>query len=206
MAGDLHVHSEASFDSDTSLEDRINDCRRRDIDTIALTDHNDVNRQIELSEEEFNGITVIAGIELFTDGPVGRADILGYFIEPGKMREQVSHLESGYSLDLDYREAIDMIHDAGGVAVLAHPGRYQGDLDMMVEHLTGEGLDGIEIEYTYDTLGSQLPHTDLDEIHDIAEQYDLVKTGGSDCHGPGKRYNLGEVTLSDERIEALREQ
>ncbi|TQR34008.1 PHP domain-containing protein [Brevibacillus brevis] len=73
------------------------------------------------------------------------------------------------------QEAITLIKEAGGVAVLAHPGLY--DDDELVQELIVFGLDGIEVN-----------HPDNDEVQKMryskwAAQYGMVVTGGSDFHG-----------------------
>lgn len=73
------------------------------------------------------------------------------------------------------QEAITLIKEAGGVAVLAHPGLY--DDDELVQELIVFGLDGIEVN-----------HPDNDEVQKMryskwAAQYGIVVTGGSDFHG-----------------------
>jgi len=71
--------------------------------------------------------------------------------------------------------AIEWIHEAGGSAVLAHPGLY-GD-DELVEMITQQGLDGIEVYHS--------DHTPEDETRYLkfAEQKRLLITAGSDFHG-----------------------
>jgi len=72
-------------------------------------------------------------------------------------------------------EAIRWIHEAGGSAVLAHPGLY-GD-DPLVEELIRAGLDGIEALHS--------DHTPEQEAHyrRMAAEAGLAVTGGSDFHG-----------------------
>ena len=76
----------------------------------------------------------------------------------------------------DVREIIDLIHSAGGLAVLAHPYVYDS-IDLM-EELTAEGLlDGIEVWH---------PSNDEDRISvlkSFAEAHTLLMTGGTDFHG-----------------------
>ena len=72
-------------------------------------------------------------------------------------------------------DAIAAVHGAGGVAVLAHPGR-QGDLDV-IEHLVRSGLDGIEC--THPSHAASLAR----KLESLAERFGLLKTGGSDNHG-----------------------
>ncbi|UFJ43212.1 PHP domain-containing protein [Brevibacillus humidisoli] len=73
------------------------------------------------------------------------------------------------------QQAIDLIKQAGGVAVLAHPGLY--DDDNLVHELVRYGLDGIEVWH---------PDNDQDEVErylQMTEENDLIATGGSDFHG-----------------------
>lgn len=71
--------------------------------------------------------------------------------------------------------AINWIHEAGGKAVLAHPGLYKDD-ELVIE-IIGQGLDGMEVYHS--------DHTpqDEDRYKKIAEQHNLIMTAGSDFHG-----------------------
>ncbi|WP_068774548.1 PHP domain-containing protein [Paenibacillus sp. FJAT-26967] len=72
-------------------------------------------------------------------------------------------------------QAIDWIREAGGVAVLAHPGIY-GDDDIVAE-LIRYGLDGIETRHA-DHTPEQVAHYET-----IAREHGLIETAGSDFHG-----------------------
>lgn len=98
------------------------------------------------------------------------------------------------------QEAITLIKEAGGVAVLAHPGLY--DDDELVLELIAFGLDGIEVN-----------HPDNDEQQRMryskwAEQHGLIVTGGSDFHGwRGEEpfhAMLGSSTTEMDAVEQLR--
>lgn len=88
-----------------------------------------------------------------------------------------------------YEEAIQLIHKAGGFAVLAHPKEYRIDkkeTDAMVKLLKKEGLDGIEAIYT-----TNAPEDEAFQRF-LAEKYNLFITGGSDFHGENKpKIDLG---------------
>jgi len=81
-------------------------------------------------------------------------------------------------------DAIALIHGAGGVTVMAHPGLVPLDeaaLADRVESLTREdSLDGIEAYY------SQHSRADTDRFLALAARLDLLVTGGSDFHGLAK--------------------
>ena len=81
-------------------------------------------------------------------------------------------------------DAIALIHGAGGVAVMAHPGLVPLDeaaLAKRLESLTREdGLDGLEAYY------SQHSPADTDRFLALAARLGLLVTGGSDFHGIAK--------------------
>ncbi len=75
----------------------------------------------------------------------------------------------------EVREVIGMIHDAGGVAVLAHPAVYDS-YDLLSE-LVEYGLDGVEVWHPRNREG------DEERLSAFAKQHQLLTTGGSDFHG-----------------------
>jgi predicted metal-dependent phosphoesterase TrpH len=92
--------------------------------------------------------------------------------------------------------AIELIHQAGGLAVLAHPGLNRSD--DLVPGLVEAGLDGIECFH------SKHSSTKTEHYLCLAEQYDLLVTGGSDCHGQSKgKPLLGTVKLPYPYVQLL---
>ncbi|MDH4318801.1 MAG: PHP domain-containing protein, partial [Desulfobulbaceae bacterium] len=80
-------------------------------------------------------------------------------------------------------ETIEMIHRAGGLAVLAHPGTMNRSLAAqtnVIRELTGLGLDGMEIFYP--SHGKRI----IRRLKQIACHYNLLVTGGSDYHGDNR--------------------
>jgi len=83
-------------------------------------------------------------------------------------------------------ETIDFIHKAGGVAVLAHPGKLDSAirvLPQLIYELAERKLDGLEIYYPTHSRKAQK------KLHNLADRYNLIKTGGSDYHGNNRRNN-----------------
>jgi predicted metal-dependent phosphoesterase TrpH len=77
-------------------------------------------------------------------------------------------------------EAIELIHGAGGKAVLAHPGLLKKnwyEVEMFIKTLKEAGLDGVECIYQKHT-----PATEK-RFLEIAKRYDLATSCGSDFHG-----------------------
>ena len=93
-------------------------------------------------------------------------------------------------------EAVELIHQAGGLAVMAHPGLNR--TDDIIPDLVKAGLDGIECFHTkHSTVMSE-------RYLEIAEKYNLLVTGGSDCHGFSKKAPLiGTVKLPYDHVERL---
>lgn len=84
--------------------------------------------------------------------------------------------------------AIELIHDAGGLAVMAHPGLNR--TDDLIPGLVDSGLDGIECFHTKHSTSM------MEHYLGMAEEFHLLVTGGSDCHGDNKGKPLiGTVKL-----------
>jgi predicted metal-dependent phosphoesterase TrpH len=94
-------------------------------------------------------------------------------------------------------ESVQLIHQAGGLAVMAHPGLNR--TDDIIPALVEAGLDGIECFHTkHSTVMSE-------RYLEIAEKYRLLVTGGSDCHGYSKnRPLIGSVRVPIMYVEKLK--
>jgi len=95
---------------------------------------------------------------------------------------------------------IEMIHRAGGLASLAHPGRTQ--IDARIPELRDAGLDALEAYHSdHDAAAA-------DRYHRMADELGLLITGGSDYHGdPVHGVSIGSSTLPSEcwqRLHAAR--
>lgn len=93
--------------------------------------------------------------------------------------------------------AIALIHQAGGVAVMAHPGLNR--TDDAIPQLVAEGLDGLECYHT--------KHSPATSEHylALAHRHQLLVTGGSDCHGMNKGKPLiGTIKLPYEHVRELK--
>ena len=92
---------------------------------------------------------------------------------------------------------IKIINEAGGVAVLAHPGRYLPQ--QVLSRFIKQGLDGIEAVHPSHSIETQQYY------RSIIDQYCLLWTGGSDFHG-SREYdetNFGKFTVSTSAIDAI---
>jgi predicted metal-dependent phosphoesterase TrpH len=91
---------------------------------------------------------------------------------------------------------VDAIHEAGGLASMAHPGVTKRD--ELIPPLIDHGMDAIEVYHTDHTPQAQQGY------QGTAERHGILVTGGSDFHGEETRRNtLGAVTLPAEAFTAL---
>ena len=142
------------------------------------------NDGIDISEEKLR--------ERFGDVSITRAHFARYLVENG----YVTHKDMAFAMYLNKgkkyyvsrykispKDAIDIIKEAGGYAVLAHPLLYKMGKDRLCslfDYLKSLGLDGIEGIYSLNT-----PSDDV-WLAKMAENYGLFLTGGSDFHGENK--------------------
>ena len=109
-------------------------------------------------------------------------------------KEGVARVEVEYP---DPRDVLTAIHEAGGIAVLAHTHVYQSE-DLLQE-LIPLGLDGVEVWHPYHTEEQRAA------LLELAGQHNLLTTGGSDFHGMYSRNprSIGSTTAPDEAVAAL---
>ena len=144
---------------------------------------------------------------------VGRPHIADAMVKAGHVRDRTEafdrFLADGgpahvprYAIDVE--RGIDLVHDAGGVAVIAHPGAAGARATLPAEFLralTAEhGLDGIEVDHHDHDAETR------DRLRRLADELGLLATGSSDYHGTGKiDHDLGSNTTDPAVYAALRE-
>jgi len=104
---------------------------------------------------------------------------------------------------LSIQDAIAIAHDAGGIAIWAHPS--DGGRRERLEPLVAAGLDGIEIRHPSHS------GEDMKRLQALADFFGLVPSGGSDWHGASegpRRLGMMNVPMEwlekqDERVAAL---
>lgn len=103
---DSHIHSQYSADSNSRLDDIISVAQKRNIDILAISDHNTVDGTGEIIRKTKNtDILAIPSIEISST----KGHILGFGCEENIPR------------DLSPEDTIDRIHDLGGLAIVPHP-------------------------------------------------------------------------------------
>ncbi|MCP4684249.1 MAG: PHP domain-containing protein [bacterium] len=123
---------------------------------------------------------------------VGRPHVADVLLEEGHISnfDEAFRKYIGYGCEayvprrrLTPAQAIDLIHGAGGVAVLAHA--FIAGMNRHIEALAGQGLDGLEVQH----YAHKKHH--VKQLKTLAKRYGLLHTGGSDFHG--RRDHEGEV-------------
>ncbi|MGB9594271.1 MAG: hypothetical protein ACPL7R_09055 [Anaerolineae bacterium] len=145
-------------------------------------------------------------LEIAGEGAVGRPHVAQALVARGYVQSVAEAFDRYLSRNgpayvprfkLAPEQAIALIHESGGVAILAHP------LDVLdtVGWLTAEGLDGLEAYYSLYT-----PDVSA-QIAAIAQRHGLIVTGGSDFHGPrvSPGIDIGSVDVPEEVVQALDE-
>ncbi|NLL18903.1 MAG: PHP domain-containing protein [Clostridia bacterium] len=149
---------------------------------------------------DFSEIQRIAG-----EGVIGRPHLATAMVQQGyvsDVREAfASFLGKGAPAyvareKLSLKEAIQLLKEAKGIPVLAHPGLI-GD-PSIIESIIEMGLMGIEVFYPEHSIAQRHYFLDLCQLHG------LIATGGSDFHGPIRTVNLGTCGVSPEVVKQLR--
>jgi predicted metal-dependent phosphoesterase TrpH len=95
--------------------------------------------------------------------------------------------------------AIKLIKEAKGIAVLAHP--QASNCDELIPSFVKAGLRGLEAYYP------EHSESTVNYYLKVAEKYNLLVTGGSDCHGKSKPdVAVGKVSIPYELVEKLKKE
>lgn len=99
--------------------------------------------------------------------------------------------------------AINTIHNANGIAILAHPGYLREHDDYFIQKFISLGGDGIEIGCSYSGLENS--EELREKYRKIAKKNNLLISGGSEFHYEKGDKDLGDWGLREEEFEKLKE-
>jgi len=161
MLIDIHMHeSKYSFDSYVSLEEIVAKAKYIGLDGICITDHE--SNQIKAEATELSAkeeIPIIVGAEVLTQ----EGDILVFGLNDLPKKK------------VPAQNLIDLVNEAGGIAVAAHPFRDNGrGIGEGIRNLTG--LAGIEV-----FNGSTKPDNNF-QAYNLALELEIPCLGGSDTY------------------------
>lgn len=164
-----------------------------------------INHDIRFSQEEINNIFKL-------QRPVNRVDLAKLFVKHNiclTVQEAFDKYLVAANAEikkdrkgLNYKEAINLILNSGGIPVLAHNNSLKlnhEDLDDFVKTLVNIGLMGIEVYH------SNFTKEDVDNSLLLARKYNLLVSGGSDYHGLSvkPRIELGTGINNNLKIKQL---
>lgn len=148
-------------------------------------------------------------VDIAGGGAVGRPHIGQALLQAGvvdSVTDAFTHLLSSSSpyyvpkLEMPVQRAIELIRQAGGVPVIAHPwARKRGQVldEAALRSLVGHGLLGIEIDHIDHALA------DRNRLSELAGELGLLSTGSSDYHGTRKSVRLGAETTTGQSLHRL---
>ncbi|NLL63311.1 MAG: PHP domain-containing protein [Ruminococcaceae bacterium] len=121
-------------------------------------------------------------------------DMFGEFYKKTFKQGGICHFDIEYP---SVFEAIQVIKEAGGLAVLAHPGQQQNF--WLIPELVACGLDGLELNHHSHSK------KDKEIIQNFAREYRLFMTGGSDYHGKyePQTFGIGDFLSDESGVRAI---
>jgi predicted metal-dependent phosphoesterase TrpH len=157
VKADLHVHTIYSSDSVITPEDLVFYAKKRGLNAVAVTDHNQIAGARKIAAE--TDFLIIPGTEVSSrDG-----HIVGLNVNEVIPR------------DLSADETVDRIHRAGGVAIACHPyALFKGSIG---QHVTAK-FDAVET-----INASSFPFRSASsKAEKLAKQFNLPRVAGTDAH------------------------
>ncbi len=170
---DLHIHTCYSLDGTEKPETMAKYLKKRNFRGMAVVDHDTVKGALKARNIE-KDFLVIPGMEIKTD----KGHILAFGIY-----EEIKSKEA--------EEAIDEIHDKGGIAILAHPFRFSRPM--------------IKTDVVEAINGRSFPSQNIKALK-FAKEKNLPCTAGSDAHylwEAGVAYTIMNAESIDDAIEEI---
>jgi predicted metal-dependent phosphoesterase TrpH len=107
------------------------------------------------------------------------------------------------SNSLKIKSIIKVIHQAGGLAVLAHPG-YTEQPKKVIEVFAKFGGDGVEVDSPYTVFGDKAQNL-RDTLRKYAKENNLFVSGGTDFHEYQDDIDIGSFGVSEEEFHIIKE-
>jgi predicted metal-dependent phosphoesterase TrpH len=161
---------------------------------LAITDHHSIGgyqaAQLWLEDWQWkngseNTPYLWSGVEINANLLDVEVHILAYAFEPEHPSIK-PYLQSQSTTGKEYEanNIIAAIHQAGGLAVLAHPARYKRSHFELIPAAAEWGIDGVEAFYAYKNPKPWQPSTlETQQVQQLANEYRLFNTCGTDTHG-----------------------
>ena len=179
IKADLHVHTTFSKDSLITPKELVYYAKKRGLNAVAVTDHNQLEGAYKIAKE--TDFLIIPGMEVSSaDGHIVALNV----------KELIPR---GYSA----AETVERIHRAGGVAIACHPYvKFKGCLKEKV----GSTFDAIEV-----INARAFPFKNsVKKAEETAERLKLSRVAGTDAHyGPQIGYGYTVIESEEASVDAI---
>ncbi|NDJ17273.1 PHP domain-containing protein [Myxacorys almedinensis] len=188
----FHMHTHCS-DGQLHPESLARQTTELSLKGFAITDHHQIAGFYEAQRwlEEWQQSTdqtmphLWTGVEITSRLLDTEVHILGFAFDP-QHRAIASYLKGAAPLEgaAIASNVISAIHQAGGLAILAHPARYRRLPDDLIPAAVNSGIDGVEAYYSYNNPKPWRPSPEATRhVHQLGAKYHLLNTCGTDTHG-----------------------
>ncbi|MCC5635933.1 PHP domain-containing protein [Nostoc sp. CHAB 5844] len=184
------VHSDGRLQPSALMEQAI----AIGLEGLAITDHHNIGGYLaaqawledwKWKNPDSSTPYLWSGTEINANLLDNEVHILAYAFEPNNSSIK-PYLQRKPATGSAY-EAINVIaavHEAGGLAVLAHPARYRRSHFDLIVAAAEQGIDGVETFYAYNNPNPWKPSaTESQQVQQLASEYGLFNTCGTDTHG-----------------------
>ena len=185
----LHIHTTCS-DGSLSPAQAIEFAKNNGYKYFAITDHNNFNAYKEIDYKNIEGLIVGIEFDCWYKGVF--MHLLCYGIDPfaSEMEEFLAKSKAETQKDIvrifakrDVEKIIKIVHNLGGIAVLAHPCCCPSfSLNWFLKQLKKAGLDGVEGFYPYKRHRAIIKFCTSKTALNLAKKYDFLITAGTDKH------------------------
>jgi len=179
IRADLHVHTTYSKDSLITPKDLVYYAKKRGLNAVAVTDHNQLEGAYKIAKE--TDFLIIPGMEISSsDGHIVALNV----------HELIPR---GYSAV----ETVERIHRAGGVAIACHP------------YVLFKGCLKEKVCATFDAIevinARAIPFKrSVRRAQETADRLKLARVAGTDAHyGPQIGYSYTEIEATESDVEAI---
>jgi predicted metal-dependent phosphoesterase TrpH len=164
------------------------------LEGLAITDHHSIGgyqaaqawlKDWQWSNPDTHTPHLWTGVEINANLLDTEVHILAYAFEPEHPSIQ-PYLQAIPSKGRAYQavNVIKAIHEAGGLAVLAHPVRYRRSHFELIPAAVDDGIDGVETFYAYTNPKPWKPSiVETEEVQQLSQEFNLFNTCGTDTHG-----------------------
>jgi predicted metal-dependent phosphoesterase TrpH len=189
----FHMHTIYS-DGQLKPEELLKQAITTGLKGFAITDHHTIGGyqiaqgwlEYWQKQDSFSTLPYLwTGVEITANLLGTEVHILGYAfdpkhpaIEPYLQGEAPRHSEAWAET------VIDVIQQAGGLAILAHPARYRRPATELIPVIAQLGIDGVETYYAYGNPSPWHPSPkQTQQVKQLSQAYNLLNTCGTDTHG-----------------------